>query len=242
MKKEISIKVLERLISFLNDFKIPFYISGGTLLGYIRDGDIINGDTDIDLCTYVPYITIIYQLKSKLSDYQLEISREIKGDKLLKSKKQILGNQVYNTNIRYPNTVKYLWRISFNGTNEGESKDDDIDEFRWIDVYGKQWFPLVKSVPFHGFFINIPKDSESYLDFVYQDWKTPISRKIFKRPLSAQPIFVCTALYFSKYGIKNRDNKYLYIDEKVCENFIKINHFFIFRFVKNIVMPTLLLL
>ena len=240
MKKKIAIDVLSRLVKFLNDYKIPFHLSGGTLMGCIRENDIIDGDTDLDLCSYVPYIPIIYSLKDKLKEYDLYLSREQKGDNLLKSWKKKHCETVYGVKVNYPNQTKYLWRLSFNGTNKDEGIDDHPEEFRWIDIYGQHWFPMTNKVMFNNIEVNIPMNSDKYLDIVYGNWKKPVHRKVFKRPMSAEPIYECTTLYFSKYGVNNRDNTFKYLDEKECEDFVDIKEFTNkYDFIGLCVKPTL---
>lgn len=236
MKKNISINVLKRLISFLEKYKIPFHFACGTLLGYFRDGDLIENDTDIDLNTYTPYISIIWQLRDKLKDFNLSISRWCKGDKLLKSCKRWKVPSVYGVKTKHTNETKYLWRLSFNGTNKGEGIEDNKSTYRWIDIYGSQWFPLLKSVSYKNMNIFIPFECEKYINLIYPNWKTPIQRSNFIRPMSAQPIYEVTTLYDSEYGKKYRDTKYKYIDIKECENFTTIKEFIQkYPFLKDIV-------
>lgn len=244
MKKEISLIVFKRLLKFFDDYNIPYHFSSGTLLGIIRDGDFIEQDTDIDICTYTPYIPIIYSLKEKLlNDYQLYFSRYQKGDKLLRVKKNYKVKKVYNVEVSNPNKIRYLWRLSINGTNKYEGHEGDennIDIFKWIDIYGKHWFPLLKEVKFKDLNIFIPINSDNYLTEVYGNWKIPIKKKNFKRPNNALPIYYCTTMYHSKYGKDNNNNDYLYIDEFNCDNFLKINDFLNkYNFLKKLMEKTL---
>ncbi len=226
MKKEVSINFLKRFISFLIDYNIPYHISSGTLLGYIREGDLLEWDTDIDICTYVPFIPIIYELKEVLLDkYQITITRFQKGDKLLKVNKNYGAKKVYNLKVNNWNKVRYLWRLSFNGTNLGEKDTDEPKTFKWIDIYGKHWFPMIKEVPFKDFTIFIPIESEKYLTTVYGDWKNPIKRDKYVRNFNAQPIYYCTFLFFSEYGKKFRNKQYFYINEFECQDIQTIKEF-----------------
>jgi len=247
MKKEIIIKVFKRLIKFLDYYNIPYHISCGTLLGYIRDNDLIEWDTDIDIHTYVPYIPIIYSLKEKLlNDYQLYFSRFQKGDKILRVKKNYGVKKVYGLNVPDYNKDRYLWRLSINGTNkyeghEGhESEENNIKTFRWIDIYGKHWFPLLKKVNFKNIDIFIPSNSEKYLEEYYGNWKLPIKKKNFVRPYSAQPIYACTIMYNSKYAKENIDPQYFYIDEFSCNDFVNVDNFINkYKFLKILMKDTL---
>ena len=244
MKKDIAVLVFKRLIKFLNFYKIPFHFSGGTLLGLIRNGDLIEWDTDIDICTYTPYIPIIYSLKEKLLDeYQLYFSRYQKGDKLLRVKKNYGAKKVYNIKVPNSRKIRYLWRLSINGKNkyEGhEGDDNNIETFKWIDIYGEHWFPLLKEVKFKDYNIFIPINSENYLKEIYGDWKNPIKKKNFIRPMEAMPIYECTIMYHSKYGKDNNNKDYQYIDEFNCDDFLKIDDFLNkYNFLKFLMKDTL---
>jgi len=48
-------RLLERVAKTLESEGIPFYLDTGTLLGCIRDGKLIDGDTDIDLSIHHSY-------------------------------------------------------------------------------------------------------------------------------------------------------------------------------------------
>ena len=193
--------------------------------------------------TYTPYITIIWELKDKLKDFGLYISRNQKGSKLLKSVKRWNARNVYGVKTKHANEIKYQWRLSFNGTNPGEGSEDDRPTYKWIDIYGCQWFPLIKSVPYKNINIFIPLNCEKYLNFVYPNWRTPIERTKFIRPMCGQTIYVSTTLFDSEYGKEHHDPKYKYIDIKECENFTTIEEFIQkYSFLKDIVKPTLQLI
>ena len=72
-------------------------------------------------------------LKEKLlKDHQLYFSRYQKGDKLLKVKKNYGAKNVYGVNVNDPKKSRYLWRLSFNGTNKfegGEGDENNIKTF-----------------------------------------------------------------------------------------------------------------
>ena len=137
MKRDIAAGVCKRLLSFLDQYNIPYLFSGGSLLGIIREGDLIVDDTDIDLCTYVPYIPIIYSMKKQLLENELIITREIKGDKLLKSIKKGKNGKVYDVTKwipKHPGALSILKGIGKDATNlyykTGHSKKADYYLFQ----------------------------------------------------------------------------------------------------------------
>tara|TARA_B100001059_G_scaffold109603_1_gene109671 strand:+ start:6970 stop:7722 length:753 start_codon:yes stop_codon:yes gene_type:complete len=244
MKKDIAISVFKRLIDFLNNYNIPYHLTSGTLLGLVRNADLIECDTDIDICTYIPYIPIIYSLKEQLlNEYQLYFSRYQKGDKLLRVKKNYGAREVYKIQVPNPYRIRYSWRLSINGTNKYEGHEGDennIKTFRWIDIFGSHWFPLLKEITFKDYNMFIPINSNEYLKTVYINWENPIKRSNFVRPMEALPIYMYTIMYHSKYGKENNNKDYLYIDEFNCNDFLKIEDFFNkYSFLKILMKETL---
>ena len=65
----------------LTDASIPYFLSGGTLLGSVRDGDLIEGDTDWDVNCFSDDIGRILSLKDKfaLHGFSLEYPSTSQG-------------------------------------------------------------------------------------------------------------------------------------------------------------------
>ena len=228
----------------LKDYEIPYHLSAGTLLGIIREGDLLPWDTDIDLSVYTPFIPIIYSLKEiLLKKYNIYISRFQKGDKLLRVKKNYKAKKIYNVVDNYYDKPRYLWRLSFNGTNKNEGHEDEPNTFRWIDIYGSHWFPKVKNKTFKDIQVYLPINSDKYLNEIYGNWRKPVVRKDFVRPPEGQPIYYCTIMSKSQYAKNNKDDRYIYIDEFICDNFLTIGDFinkykFLQNFLKNTIEKT----
>lgn len=53
---ELRASALREIRDLLNRFDIPYYLSGGTLLGVIREGDFIKWDWDVDIDIKVEHI------------------------------------------------------------------------------------------------------------------------------------------------------------------------------------------
>ena len=47
--------LLQKVVNILNENNIPYYLDCGTLLGCIRDNELMKKDTDIDLTTHLSY-------------------------------------------------------------------------------------------------------------------------------------------------------------------------------------------
>ena len=65
--KEASIELLGKVCSVLNEYEIEYFLTCGTLLGYIRERDFIAWDSDIDLGVFEisAFEDIIPNLQSK---------------------------------------------------------------------------------------------------------------------------------------------------------------------------------
>ena len=52
MNIELAVRYLKEVKALFDEFGIEFWLDGGTLLGAVRDGKIIEWDDDIDLCMW----------------------------------------------------------------------------------------------------------------------------------------------------------------------------------------------
>lgn len=56
--------LLRKSLMILESFKIKHFLAFGTLLGYIRNGDVIKGDTDGDVCVLETDLNILLNARS----------------------------------------------------------------------------------------------------------------------------------------------------------------------------------
>lgn len=126
-------------------YLVLFY---GTLLGYIRDKNFINGDDDIDVL---------------MPRYQLP--------KLM--------NIIKKENIQTGIVTNDIVQLYFNDLGPFdiylfENKESDI-LIRWDGNYlhsHNHFYPLYR-IKFKGYQVYIPKNSESLLTEIYNNWRTP---------------------------------------------------------------------
>lgn len=175
--------LLADVCALLYDNAIDFFISEGTLLGYVRHGQIMPWDDDIDMsisaCDIPQLLDIInghdnlkvikrYWGKNKVEYYKIWYS----------DSKNIEG---------YPYGFPFIDIWCF----------DRLEEYIIYNFGSK--FPIEAVYPtqkanFERTEVNIPKDSLKYLDMKYKDWRErivvyPWSHKLEKRntfPLSLQ--------------------------------------------------------
>lgn len=142
----------------LDDLKIPYFLSNGTLLGCIRDGDLIKHDTDVDLGVFC---------------------EDIRGkEDLLRQKFLDKGFHVFG---EY-GTIEDGFEFSFKRINKLDIfiyyKEGDK---RTMSVYTsngrlKYVYDDFHTIPytFLGEPVYVPDNYESYLIAQYGDWKTPV--------------------------------------------------------------------
>jgi len=158
-------QVLVRLCKELDRLNLSYWIDYGTLLGIVRDKDLIHWDDDLD----------IKILKSELP----KLLEHIDDIVLIMNLPEVRWS--YHVNTHY--TGK-LHSISF----IVQEKDDTISDFN-IDLYlyevDKELdenHPLTRSAPyylkenrieFEGYLFNAPNNVEDYLKLWYGDWEKP---------------------------------------------------------------------
>lgn len=54
-KVDLMNYILQKVVSILNEYNIPYYLDCGTLLGCIRENSIMEHDTDVDLTIHLSY-------------------------------------------------------------------------------------------------------------------------------------------------------------------------------------------
>jgi len=169
LKQEIYSDILIKTGKVMNRLNIPFFLSSGTLLGYYREGKILDHDYDLDIGIYRKDYTLrlIDEMEAEgfhnyrnLGDVERgfemsfylpksPIGKYAKIDIFVHNHEQV-GNKryIYWASYKKPDYVKQIkYRVS------------DFD---------------IKPVKFDGVPVNIPVDTEKYLREHYgDDWRTP---------------------------------------------------------------------
>jgi hypothetical protein len=149
---EDRVKIFKEVYGLIIQMDLRVWITGGTLLGAIRDKTFIESDDDIDMDMLEPdFIKIMYPLKEKLID---------------------LG---YVVRLKDGNNPKMSFYKSGFKTSIGALKIQGKWLTRPIQKYPKNIFETDKFVKFYGVRCLMPNPPEDYLEHVYgKQWITPI--------------------------------------------------------------------
>ena len=142
---------------------LPLHIEWGTLIGVLRDGDLIRWDDDVDFSSVLPYKQkiekFIYNIKN---DIELKLKCELKillTDTKVKLTIISLDKSFHNFDadidfkiIKNNEAIQSSNQIWYTPSHHIEK----LETFLWDDIK-----------------IFIPSDVDNYLKFVYGDWKTP---------------------------------------------------------------------
>lgn len=158
--KNSAIENLKLGKKILINLDVPFFLSNGTLLGCVRDNDLIEHDQDTDIGINSKY----------LREYGQDIFKAFLAN----------GFEVYSVYGKLENGLQYSFKR--NGVKYDIFFYYDEDDKTTMSVWKnnaqyKYVFPKITEiikVPFLDDNYPIPKNYETYLSSQYGDWKTPV--------------------------------------------------------------------
>jgi len=145
------------------NLNIPLHIDWGTLIGILRDGDIIRWDDDIDFSSLLSHKK---EVKEMIDSLKEQIEKELSCElDILTTPKKLKITCNANKQQFHPFEVD----IEFKVIEDGEA----------IQSGNRVWYTPSKHIEQLESFIwqdtklFVPSDADAYLSFVYGDWKTP---------------------------------------------------------------------
>ena len=158
--------MLLKTIDILDQNRIKYWLEAGTLLGILRDGDLIPWDYDADLGILAQSADEIMKLRSKFfPNYWIKRrkiqSHWIPGD-MRAIKVKTLWEKIRQINFHvdlfcvYPVQDKYRWV--------------DSNALKHVD---RKYYDTLSTIEWEGRTINIPNHAEEYLSLRYGNWKIP---------------------------------------------------------------------
>ena len=178
-------KMLFCSTDFLNKYNIPYFLEGGTLLGIVRDGDLLPWDHDVD-------ISINYQDAEKFD--KLRWKFYFKGYRVTRRR----GIQSYGP-IK-PNDYRIFkmkpiglafFKMFFPALAEKMVvldifvKTDDDTHTYWQSMgkilrVDKSHYQSIEEVELMGRKLSVPFNYKDYLTAKYGDWSIPVKEWLCK--------------------------------------------------------------
>jgi len=186
------------IVDTLNENRINFWMYGGALLGYVRDGDLIPWDRDLDLFVWkkdYPKVLALRKIFEKkgfrvlqketsvalywgkqeitIARYKLEGDIATIRDRLITKNK--LGNMIYfgllvkAVQYKLKRTLRFLRWVLLK-TNCCYSVTQIVPAHFYLNL---------KKIDFFGLPLKVPKETKGYLEYTFgKDWRKP--QKDFK--------------------------------------------------------------
>lgn len=174
----IARRMLLDIIDVCNQLAVPYHIDYGTLLGLVREGDLIPWDNDMDMSIMADDVEAFRKTfwKLRLRGWRINGNGHFnsaphtawKQDSLRSIKirnRNLLffgrGRVVMDVFVKYPHGDHAWWKLA------GE-----------ICRAPRHHFAGHETIEYAGRQVRVPCDYENYLEYLYgSDWRTP--KKIF---------------------------------------------------------------
>jgi hypothetical protein len=158
---------LEFFVDLMRDF--PYFVFYGTLLGLVRQGDIIDGDDDIDFCINV---NDRQQLLTMIKSNRSFIVREMNPDfiqiwRTIDNRKTIIDFYLYEDRGDF-----LSWRWSFEPNANDTTKHMHMDRSMLLPVTEISW---------HDRSVKVPAQPMACVEWIYgEKWKEKIAKNKYK--------------------------------------------------------------
>lgn len=171
--KELARKMVVFLAQTLKNKGIMYFVDFGTLLGIVRDGDIMSWDDDVDI-----------SVNTEDAESVIETVKNVKGSLPMQNELQwncfahyTKDNKPCTITFEYENNQsgkykQYINCISFRFFKDGKSWHP-TGQFGAPEVH----FRKSSQLKFKGAIVSVPYDYESYLTYQYGDWKQIVKEK-----------------------------------------------------------------
>ena len=180
-----GIETVKKLQDILEGCDCFFHFDMGTLLGIIREGKLLGHDLDIDIAVHgaseenINEITMRLRENNCIHKYRYEI------DKIGIVEDSFVLNGI-KFDINYYSYVDDK-SICYLFYRESGKKYDD-NKFNTVRLSCSKIDEITK-IPFMGFYVNVPKDSNKYLSQRYGcNWRIPDKSYLYWQGPSAEKI------------------------------------------------------
>ena len=188
---DLQEKGLIELSTLLNKVPITWFLSGGTLLGAVRDGDFIPWDWDVEV--------------SVLTEEAISKEGPLINNLIL------AGFEIVKIDRTYENFKIVSQKYNVEYEILGRSLHGDFRKRKMISTPAYH-FEKNDVVQLRGKSYPCPNEKEKYLEFLYNNWRTPIRTDSKKE-------------YFSSAAYLNQD--------KSAKQILKKLIFTLFKFIRK---------
>jgi len=155
-----------KTIDILNENGFKYWLEAGTLLGIMRDGDLIPWDYDADLGIPADTADDIMKLRLKLLPNYL-IKRRRVHTSWLPGNMRVIKVKTPWEKIRQVNFHVDLFCVY-----------PVKNKYRWVDSNAlkhvdRKYYDTLSTIEWEGRTINIPNHAEEYLSLRYGNWQIP---------------------------------------------------------------------
>ncbi len=164
--KRRMIKMIFKTLDILEKYNIPYWLDDGTLLGIVRDGDLIPFDHDADIGIPGEYAEQVIALAPHFLPFYV-LSKRVKRTKWYEGKYRACKVKTIREKIL---------KINFHLDLFFKYEQDDV--FRWIDCdalkqVDAKYYRKLDKITWHGREVNVPSNTHEYLANNFGDWQTP---------------------------------------------------------------------
>lgn len=164
--------LLLMVIDLLNKNDVVYHLEGGTLLGIVRDGDLLPWDHDLDISIPSSQVDKFNKCIGKVSNFSWRIRSKYKfynqhpawnksSQRLYKIKNRkfffFSGRLHFDVFVKYEHEGYVYW--------EAKKKIMRVD---------KKHYTSYEEISYRGRMLKVPNDYKGYLTAKYGDWSVPV--------------------------------------------------------------------
>lgn len=179
-------KLLFDVVDTFDHYNIMYHLEGGTLLGLVRDGELLPWDHDVDISIPAEEMSKMYGCFRDLYRKGYKVTKrnsEIDYGPIKKGSCRILKVKPFWISILkliHPYYRKsYVMMDIFIKTND--QKFTYWQAMRKVMKVNKRYYDSYEEIEYHGKRFKVPNDYKSYLTEKYGDWSVPVQNWVAGR-------------------------------------------------------------
>lgn len=159
-----NIKLLKKVIDFLDSHELEYWVTAGTLLGAIRDKTMIQWDDDTDIAMKNEIINKLLLYENDLHKQNLGIAKWWGGYKIY-----LLDGENTGDNWKYPWVD--IFTVIYDDVNNRYVYESEQARMYWPNEYfDKDIYPLIMQ-QFDDYYVKCPNNYMNFLNRAFPNWK-----------------------------------------------------------------------